>query len=60
MRAQWKLYLLAFGLLLGLALSSPAAAQTYTPIDCPGFPATLATDIMTPARSSGSACLAPT
>jgi uncharacterized membrane protein len=45
MRPQLKLYLLAFSLLLGLALSAPAAGQTYTTIDYPGAVATLGTDI---------------
>jgi uncharacterized membrane protein len=37
--------LLAFSSLLGLALSAPAGGQTYTTIDYPGSPATLAVDI---------------
>jgi uncharacterized membrane protein len=40
-----KLCALAFSLLLGLTLSTPAAGQTYTPIDYPGAVASLATDI---------------
>ena len=45
MRRQSNLYPFAFSLLLAIAFSTPAASQTYTPIDCPGFPGTLATDI---------------
>lgn len=36
MQSQSKLYRLAGSLLLGLVLSTPAAAQTYSPIDYPG------------------------
>jgi uncharacterized membrane protein len=40
-----KTYLFAFSLLLGLALSTPATAQTYTTIDYPGAVKTIATGI---------------
>lgn len=45
MKTQWKLYPLAFGLLLGLLLSMPATGQTYTTIDYPGAIRTIATGI---------------
>jgi hypothetical protein len=45
MKTQWNLYPLAFGLLLGLLLSTTATGQTYTTIDYPGACGTIATAI---------------
>jgi uncharacterized membrane protein len=45
MRPRLNLYVLGLSLLLGLALSTLAAGQTYTTIDFPGSVFNLATDI---------------
>jgi uncharacterized membrane protein len=45
MHRFWKLYSLAFSLLLGFLLSIPASGQTFTSIDYPGAAWTIATGV---------------
>jgi uncharacterized membrane protein len=57
MRSRFSLYLTIIGLLSGLALSTPATTQTYTPIDYPGAVKTVATGINTGGTIVGDFCI---
>ena len=57
MRSRFSLYLTVIGLLSGLALSTLAKAQTYTPIDYPGAVYTIATGINTAGAIVGDFCV---
>lgn len=57
MRSRFSSYLTIIGLLSGLALSTPAGAQTYTSIDYPGAVKTIATSINKAGTIVGDFCV---